>query len=123
MDYQFPIAFADTDAGGVVYHSRYLEIAERARSHWLQQKGYGNQDLLKQGIVFAVHKLDITYHRPFQLDDTVTVKTAIVQQKAATLHLLQEFKLGNSAIYTIINVTLACLKDNKPTRIPANLSL
>ena len=29
--FPFAIAYADTDAGGIVYHGRYIEIAERAR--------------------------------------------------------------------------------------------
>lgn len=28
--FPFAIAYADTDAGGIVYHGRYIEIAERA---------------------------------------------------------------------------------------------
>ena len=34
--FPFTIAYADTDAEGIVYHARYLEIAERARMNWLR---------------------------------------------------------------------------------------
>ena len=35
-EFPFTIAFADTDAQGMVYHARYIEIAERARMNWLR---------------------------------------------------------------------------------------
>ena len=34
--FPFSIAYADTDAGGIAYHGRYIEIAERARMNWLR---------------------------------------------------------------------------------------
>ena len=30
--YVHDVSYADTDAGGVVYHGRYIEMAERARN-------------------------------------------------------------------------------------------
>ena len=33
--FPFAIAYADTDAGGIAYHGRYIEIAERARMNIL----------------------------------------------------------------------------------------
>ena len=32
--FNFSVAYADTDAEGVMYHARYIEVAERARSNW-----------------------------------------------------------------------------------------
>ena len=32
--FNFTVAYADTDAEGVMYHARYIEVAERARSNW-----------------------------------------------------------------------------------------
>ena len=29
--FNFTVAYADTDAEGVMYHARYIEVAERAR--------------------------------------------------------------------------------------------
>ena len=31
----------DTDAGGVVYHARYVAFMERARTEWMRALGYG----------------------------------------------------------------------------------
>ena len=43
----FSICYADTDAGGVVYHSRYIDMAERARMEMLHELGISCRDLEK----------------------------------------------------------------------------
>ena len=37
--YRYRIALSDTDAGGIVYHSNYISIAERARMEMLREAG------------------------------------------------------------------------------------
>ncbi|MDP3307724.1 thioesterase family protein, partial [Methylotenera sp.] len=34
------VYYEDTDAGGVVYHSNYLNFMERARTEWLRDLGF-----------------------------------------------------------------------------------
>ncbi|MEY3372613.1 MAG: tol-pal system-associated acyl-CoA thioesterase, partial [Pseudomonadota bacterium] len=40
--FEWPVRvyWEDTDAGGVVYHARYLHFLERARTEWLRSCGY-----------------------------------------------------------------------------------
>ena len=52
--FPFTIAYADTDAEGIVYHARYLEIAERARMNWLRGKLNADGD-----VGFVVRELNI----------------------------------------------------------------
>ena len=49
--YKFPfsIAYADTDAGGIVYHGRYIEIAERARMNILRGIKFPDGTVVKFG--------------------------------------------------------------------------
>ena len=37
------IYWEDTDAGGVVYHARYVAFMERARTEWMRALGYGQE--------------------------------------------------------------------------------
>ena len=39
------VYFEDTDAGGVVYHSRYLNFFERARTEMLRAMGISQTEL------------------------------------------------------------------------------
>ncbi|HSH26590.1 MAG TPA: thioesterase family protein, partial [Wenzhouxiangella sp.] len=38
--FRYRVYWEDTDAGGVVYHARYLGFFERARSDWLLAMGF-----------------------------------------------------------------------------------
>ena len=39
------VYYEDTDAGGVVYHARYVAFCERARSDWLRLLGINQSEL------------------------------------------------------------------------------
>ena len=62
--FPFTIAYADTDAEGIVYHARYLEIAERARMNWLRGRVAVDGD-----IGFVVRELNIKYLQPLKVGD------------------------------------------------------
>ena len=59
--HQFPVRvyYQDTDAGGSVYHSKYLDFAERARSEYLRAIGYPVLDLLEKEVAFIIRHASI----------------------------------------------------------------
>jgi YbgC/YbaW family acyl-CoA thioester hydrolase len=68
---RYTVDFVDTDAGGVVYHTRYLEMAERARAAMLRHIGLSNKQLLQVNMIFPVTNLTCRFHKPAKLDDTI----------------------------------------------------
>jgi len=52
------VYYEDTDSGGVVYHSNYLNFMERARTEWLRSLKI-NQQILKEeeNLLFVVHQI------------------------------------------------------------------
>ena len=113
--FPFTIAYADTDAEGIVYHARYLEIAERARMNWLRGKLNKGDD-----IGFVVRELNIKYIQPLRVADDFVVETQMVDVGAAVVRVEQKFvKDGN--IYAIISIKVAYLGgDMRPKRIPGD---
>lgn len=85
------VYYEDTDAGGVVYHARYLHFAERARTEWLRT-GWPQQsaDLRAQGMAFVVHHLNATYHRPARLDELVMVSSWVDHHRPSRLIMTQQ---------------------------------
>lgn len=80
------VYWEDTDAGGVVYHARYVAFMERARTEWLRALGYGQERLrLQHDLVFAVRSMRLDFLRPARLDDTLQVTAALAQCKRASL--------------------------------------
>jgi acyl-CoA thioester hydrolase len=119
--FSFHVCFADTDSGGVVYHSRYLEFAERARAAMLHTKGLSNTLLSQQGIVFAVQDCHVRYHLPARLDDIVSIETLPQSIKGGRFTLTQKI-WRQDALLATLHLTLACLNDKgKPVRIPQNV--
>lgn len=111
--FPFAIAYADTDAGGIVYHGRYIEIAERARMNWLHGVAAAVGD-----VGFVIRELNIKYIRPLKLGDELTVESVITHVGAASLSIEQKF-VRDGEIYAILCVTAAYIGgDMHPKRIP-----
>ena len=114
--FPFTIALADTDAEGVVYHARYLEIAERARMNWLRGKLNVGDD-----IGFVVCELNIKYLQPLKVSDEIVVETIMTNAGTATVGIEQKF-VKDGAVSAIINLKVAYLGANmRPKRIPQDL--
>ena len=78
--YRHSVAYADTDAGGIVYHGRYLEIAERARNRILYEAGFTYSGIARQwGVMFVVRNVEMTFHAPAALDDELVVATSLTR--------------------------------------------
>ena len=115
------VYYEDTDAGGVVYHARYLAFAERARTEALRALGVPHEALVRnEGLIFVVRRIKMDYLRPARLDDLLTVVTEPIEIGAATAALRQDFTVGGQAVASM-DVQLACVRgsDGRPVRIPA----
>lgn len=84
--YQKRIYYCDTDAGGIVYHARYLEFAEHARTELLRE--VRTQTSLPQQL-YVVKSLKAVYHSPAYLDDLLEIETTLAQAKRYSLTFLQ----------------------------------
>ena len=86
--FSFPVRvyYEDTDAGGVVYHARYLHFFERARTEYLRTLNFTQQTLLEeQQLAFVVKTLAIDYCVAAKLDDLLMVETEVSEVKGATI--------------------------------------
>lgn len=114
--FNFAVAYADTDAEGIMYHGRYVEIAERARSNWSRGVRIPDGDT-----GFVVRELNIKYMRPLLLNDEFVVQTQPVKIGAASMTIEQKFVKGDE-ICAIINITIAYLgSDMRPKAIPESI--
>lgn len=114
--FNFSVAYADTDAEGIMYHARYIEIGERARSNW--SKGM----VIPDGDTgFVVRELNVKYMRPLLLGDDFIVETRPVKIGAASMTIEQKF-VKCDEICAIMNITIAYLGDGmRPKAIPDSI--
>lgn len=121
----FPLRvyYAETDAGGVVYHAAYLNFAERARIEFLRLLGHDIAAIADQfGLIFAVRHCDIDYKASARLDDALLIETQITELGGASVQFRQvinrQAPAATKALVTL-NVTLVAInKDGKACRIP-----
>jgi acyl-CoA thioester hydrolase len=114
------VYFQDTDAGGVVYHSSYVNFMERSRTEWLRTFGYSNAGLMKElGVVFVVRSLKLDYLKPALLDDLVAVTSQIKEIGRSRLNIHQAVLRGNDVLVEG-EVHLVCVdvKTFKPVSVP-----
>lgn len=73
------VYYEDTDAGGVVYHSNYLNFMERARTEWLRALGFEQTDLRDDlNIVIVIHSMQIAFKKPAKFNDLLTIQSSLL---------------------------------------------
>ncbi len=123
-DFNFPIRvyYENTDSGGVVYHSQYLNFMERARTEWLRNLGF-EQDILKEEhqCIFVVKKIEIDFMKPARFNDLLIVSTQLKESAFASFLLIQNiFNQKTNEILCKADVKIAAVYPDifKPRRIP-----
>ncbi|MBX9635387.1 MAG: tol-pal system-associated acyl-CoA thioesterase [Magnetospirillum sp.] len=122
--HQVRVYWEDTDAGGIVYHSNYLNFAERGRTEMVRSLGLNQSELAANGgCVFAVRHMDVDFKKPARLDDLLEVESALTSVGGASMEVVQVIRrLDDGAILVRLDVRLAFISlDGKPVRIPADL--
>jgi len=80
------IYWEDTDAGGVVYHARYVAFMERARTEWMRAMGYGQEAMRSgDGQVFVVRAMTLDFLKPARLDDALQTTVELQRCRRASL--------------------------------------
>ncbi len=114
------VYYEDTDAGGIVYHARYLAFAERARTEALREAGVPHDELVTRfGLIFVVHRIKMDYLRPVRLDAEIIVETGPWSLRGASVDVEQSFTVDGEQTGRL-SVGLACIRtsDGRPARIP-----
>ena len=119
------VYYEDTDAGGVVYHSQYLNFMERARTEWLRSMGFIQTELqAKMGIIIVVHNLQIKYQKPACFDDMLIIQTNLTRVGRCFLEFKQVVLRGDEQLtQATVEVVSVDAEKFKPVSIPAELSI
>jgi len=116
------IYYEDTDAGGVVYHSKYLNFAERSRAEFFRKLNL-NQIFIKENynILFVVKSLKIDYINYSKFDDKINIVTKVMEINQAKIIFSHDFYDKEKSIAKIL-VKVCCIKSSgKVARMPEAL--
>jgi acyl-CoA thioester hydrolase len=116
------VYYEDTDFSGVVYHASYLRFMERGRTELIRALGIDQKDLFDGGaaLAFAVRAMRIEFLRPALMDDCLTVETAPVDMKGASMTVLQRVLRDGDELVTA-EVKVVCIGGGRARRIPDKL--
>ena len=116
------VRFAETDAMGIVHHSRYLPYLEVGRVEYLRHLGHPYDELRKDGVDYAVLECFVQYRRPLHFDDLVTVHVAIGGATRASFQMIYLLTVGGEVRATGVTVHGCVNPQGRPVRMPAWLA-
>ncbi|MEM7053381.1 MAG: tol-pal system-associated acyl-CoA thioesterase [Pseudomonadota bacterium] len=123
--FRYRVYWEDTDAGGVVYHARYLQFLERARSDWLSSIGLSQVELREnENCLFAVTAMQLNFLRPARLEDELEVSVRVQSLGRVRMDFAQTIKHVNGLHLLDATVSAACLSADrfKPMRTPKRVT-
>ena len=124
------VYYEDTDAGGVVYHSNYINFFERARTEWLRQLGYELDELARnEQLIFVVRSLSCDYLRPAKFNDELFVSAEIIQLGKTSIQFEQKVMRASASSSTecetlskgLVTVVSVHATKFKPIRLPKQI--
>ena len=113
------VYYEDTDVGGVVYHSNYLNFCERARSEAFFKRSMS--PVLKDGH-FVARKVNADFFKSAKLGDMLDIQTQLMEMKAASFTLRQTIFRDSEKIFELeillvhIDFNAKIQKMNKETK-------
>jgi acyl-CoA thioester hydrolase len=119
------VYYEDTDSGGVVYYANYLKFMERARTEWLRQLGFEQDELIqKEAVIFAVRSVQVDYLLPARFNDELRVSANLIEQGRASLTIEQSItRVADNSLLCKGRVKIVSLRPDsfKPCAIPDNI--
>lgn len=124
--YNCRVYFSDTDAGGIVYHAKYLDFAEHARTESLREISNLSQSemLDKFNFGFVVKSIKIEYMAPSYVDDWLTIKTEVKEMKKFSAVFFQSI-YRDQVLLSTVETKVGCIDLNtkKPIIIPHEIEM
>ncbi len=121
--WQIRVYYEDTDAGGVVYHSNYLNFFERARTEFLRAHGIHQQDLRNQhNLIWVVLDIQVRFRQAAKLDDELQVTAEPAWVKGVRVGFRQRMtRVADGVEIATAELSVAMLHADslKPARMPA----
>jgi len=120
--WDYRVSYADCTVGNHVYHSRYLDLLERARGEFFRHVGKPLAILQQEGIAFPVLECHLKHHAPARYDDLLTIEVKVLAAKGVRLGFHHRI-LDHWSRCLVEGETLhACTSlEGKPKRLPTEL--
>ena len=116
--HQIRVRFAETDAMGIVHHSRYPLYFEEGRVAYLRHLGRPYSEMRKEGIDHAVLECFVQYRRPLRFDDVMDVHLGLAKATRATFHIAYLVTVDAEIRATGLTAHGCVNAEGRPVRMP-----
>jgi acyl-CoA thioester hydrolase len=117
------VYFEDTDAGGVVYHSRYLNFFERARTELCRARGLSMTELKRDhNLIWVVLDVNARFRQDAKLDDELLVTAEVTWIKGVRQGFRQQMTRKDDGVLIAtaeLSAVMLHADTLKPARMPA----
>ena len=114
------VRFVETDLMGVVHHSNYLRWFEMARVEYLREADILLLDLIRNGIVFPITKVECKYISSAYFDDWLIIEVVMIECHKAKMEFA--YRITREADHIVLaegyTQNLFTTSEGKVTRLP-----
>ena len=112
------VRFAETDAMGIVHHSRYLPLLEEARVAYLRHIGHPYQEVREAGLEMTVIEVWLQYRQPLRFDDVVDIHVTVQAVERAWFQMGYLLTCDGAARASAVTAHGCITTEGRPTRLP-----
>lgn len=122
-DTYLDVRYAETDAMGVVHHSRYLPWLEVARTDWMVALGTHYSEIERLGYFLVVSEIGARYLRPARFGDRVRINTHLKRVRSRQVRFEYEiFRVGDGdLLFTAFSEHILTDREGSLRRFPPEL--
>jgi acyl-CoA thioester hydrolase len=121
-DYPFThrirVRFAETDAMGIVHHSRYLPYLEETRVAYLRHVGHPYAEMRKEGVDYSVLECFVQYRQPLRFDEEIDVHLRMASATRTSFQMAYLLTVDEAVRATAVTVHGCVTTAGRPTRLP-----
>ena len=118
FSHRIRVRFAETDAMGIVHHSRYLPYLEEARVEYLRHLGHPYSEMRKDGVDHSVLECFVQYRKPLRFDEEIDVHLVVAKVTRATFQIAYLVTVGDDIRARAVTAHGCVNALGRPVRMP-----
>ncbi len=117
--HQIRVRFSETDAMGIVHHSRYLPYLEETRVEYMRSIGQSYANSRETLGDSAVLEATVKYRQSLKFDDVMNVHLVLAATTGATFTINYLITVGDHVVSTASTQHAYVNSQGRPQRLPA----
>ncbi len=111
--YEHTVKYYECDKMGIVHHSNYVRFMEEARVDWMDQLGYGFDQLEAEGVVSPVTAISCNYKSPSTFKDVISIEVKVSEMTVFKISFAYTMKVNGKTV-CIASSTHCFLENGRP---------